>query len=157
METLKEFLADLPLRRFGAGEIVLKQDGTDRKVFLLKEGSVEIIKDDTLITEVSEKLAIFGEMSILLGQPHTATVKTLEDSEFYVVEDAIAVLAWHPEAALHVAEILARRLDSLNKYLVDVKSQFKQYDDHVSMVDEVLDTLMTKHPRKIERRSFDAQ
>lgn len=157
MESLKEFLADLPIQSFKAGEVVIEQGDEDQKVYLLKKGSVEILKDEFLITEVSEELAIFGEMSILLRQPPTATVRTLEDSEFYVVEDAIEVLAWHPEAALYVAEILARRLDSLNKYLVDVKSQFKQYNDHVGMVDEVLETLMNKHPRNIERRPYTQQ
>jgi hypothetical protein len=45
----------------------------------------------------------------------------------------------------------------LNRYLVDVKSQFQGSDDHVHMLDEVLDALMTKHPRSIERRPVDDQ
>jgi len=157
METLEDFLEELPVRRYESGEVVIQQGGRDNEVLLLKSGSVEVIKDGVTIVEVAEDLAVFGEMSILLDQPHTATVKARLPSEFYVVEDAKKVLQWRPEAALYVAEILARRLDSLNKYLVDVKSQFKEKGDHFGMLDEVLDTLMNKHPRQIERRPFKEQ
>ncbi|MCA9413614.1 MAG: cyclic nucleotide-binding domain-containing protein [Candidatus Omnitrophica bacterium] len=157
METLNEFLSELPVRKLQPGEVLMHQGGTDKQVFLLKNGAVEVLKDGVSITEVSEELAVFGEMAILLNKNHTATVRAATESEFYVVEDAKKVLTWHPEAAMYVAEILARRLDSLNRYLVDVKSQFRQFDDHVNMVDEVLDTLMTKHPRNVERRSFEEQ
>ena len=47
---------------------------------------------------------------------------------------------------MHVSEVLARRLDALNKYLVDVKQQFEG-DDHLSMVDEVLEVLMNRQRR----------
>jgi CRP/FNR family cyclic AMP-dependent transcriptional regulator len=47
---------------------------------------------------------------------------------------------------LHICELLARRLDALNKYLVDVKQQFEGHD-HLGMVDQVLETLMHRHPR----------
>ncbi len=152
MQTLFEFFEDFPTRQVKKGDLVIEQGTQDDLVFLIKEGAVEVLKDNVVIAEVRDALAVFGEMAILLDQPHTATVRALEDSEFYIVDDAKKVLAWKPEAALYVAEILARRLDSLNKYLVDVKSQFKEYGDHLSMVDEVLDTLMNKHPRYIERR-----
>ena len=43
--------------------------------------------------------------------------------------------------------MLARRLDSVNNYLVDVKKQFAGHD-HLSMVDEMLDTLMLRQPKR---------
>jgi CRP-like cAMP-binding protein len=154
MNQLQDFLATLPVRAIPAGEVVLRQGDRKAHVLLLKSGSVEILKNEVQITEVSETGAVFGEMSILLDEPHTATVRTLEDSEFWVVENAKEFMNTHAAAGLYVAEILARRLDALNRYLVDVKSQFKGYDDHMNMVDEVLDSLMTKHPRKVERRPY---
>jgi hypothetical protein len=58
----------------------------------------------------------------------------------------------NPDIALHVAELLARRVDSLNRYLVEIKNQFRDRADHLSIIDEVLDSLMHKHPRSIPRR-----
>ncbi len=43
--------------------------------------------------------------------------------------------------------MLARRLDSLNKYLVDVKHQFEGHD-HIGMVDKVLEALLHRQPRE---------
>jgi hypothetical protein len=57
---------------------------------------------------------------VLLDQPHTADVRTLEESEFYVA-DAQAMLAGDPTVALYVAGILARRLDVTNRSLIEVK------------------------------------
>jgi len=60
---------------------------------------------------------------------------------FVVIDKPREFLVSHPEAALYVAELLARRLDSLNKYLIDVKGQYEGHD-HLGMVDDVLETLM---------------
>lgn len=46
----------------------------------------------------------------------------------------------------------ARRLDSLNRDLVEIKHQFKDRADHLGIIDEVLDALLHKHPRNIPRR-----
>ena len=56
--------------------------------------------------------------------PHTADVRTLEQSEFYVA-DAQAMFAGDPTVALYVAAILARRLDAANQSLIEVKHQLK--------------------------------
>jgi hypothetical protein len=55
---------------------------------------------------------------------HTADVRTLEQSEFYVA-DASAILAGDPTVALYVAAILARRLDAANRWLVAVERQLQ--------------------------------
>jgi hypothetical protein len=70
------------------------------------------------------------------------------DFGIYAAEtDAHALLQMSPFLD-HVAELLARQLDSHNKYLIDVKRQYDGYD-HIGMVDEVLETLMRRthsHP-----------
>jgi CRP/FNR family transcriptional regulator, cyclic AMP receptor protein len=67
---------------------------------------------------------VFGEQAVLLDLPHTADVRTLEQSEFYVA-DAPAMLAGDPTVALYVAAILARRLDAANRSFVEVKRQLQ--------------------------------
>ena len=81
---------------------------------------MEVIKDGVLIANVSTPGSVFGEQAVLLDQPHTADVRTLEQSEFYVA-DAQAILAGDPTVALYVAAMLARRLDAANRWLVAVK------------------------------------
>ena len=67
---------------------------------------MEVIKDGEKIANVSAPGSVFGEQAILLDQPHTADVRTLEQSEFYVA-DAPAILAADPTVALYVAAIRA--------------------------------------------------
>ncbi len=62
------------------------------------------------------------ELAALLDQPHTANVRTVEPSEF-LVADAPTLLAIDSAVALYVAAILAHRLDSANRALLDVKRQ----------------------------------
>ena len=68
--------------------------------------------------------AVFGELSALLGQPHTADVRTLEASEFHIA-DAAALLTEDPAALLYVAISLAQRLDGANHLLRELKSEIQ--------------------------------
>ena len=52
-----------------------------------------------------------------------------------------------PLICFHVCVLLARRLDSLTRYLVDVKQQFEGHD-HIGMVDEVLEALLHRQPKE---------
>lgn len=128
-------------RRFDAGEVVIEQGARTGELLVLVSGSVEILRDDVRIAKASEAGVVFGEMSALLDSPATATVRTLEPAVFTVIGEPLAFLIAHPQTALYVAELLAQRLDSLNKYLIDVKRQYEGHD-HIGMVDEVLETLM---------------
>jgi CRP/FNR family transcriptional regulator, cyclic AMP receptor protein len=85
---------------------------------------VAIVKEDIEIARVREPGAVLGELSALLDQPHTADVRALETSQFHVA-DASILLGKDPVALLYVAAILARRLDSANQALIELKTQLQ--------------------------------
>jgi CRP/FNR family transcriptional regulator, cyclic AMP receptor protein len=93
-------------------------------LLILKTGRVAVVKDDIKIAEVAEPGAVFGELSTLLDQPHAADVYALEASQFHVT-GAEALLKEDPVALLHVATVLARRLDSANQAVFELKSQLQ--------------------------------
>jgi CRP-like cAMP-binding protein len=140
-EILQQCPADMPQRTVAAGVTVMAEGQRAGVLLVLIEGSVEILKGDYQINEISEPGALFGEISVLLDAPHTATVKTVVESRFYVAEDPLAFLRSHSDLALAVAKLLAKRLHAMTTYLVDLKSQFEGRDDHFGMIDSVLDTL----------------
>jgi CRP-like cAMP-binding protein len=109
---------------YHAGEDVLTAGSRTGKLLFLKSGAVEVTKDGVQIAKVSTPGAVFGELAALLDQSHTADVRTLEESEF-LVADAPTLLAIDPAVALYVATILAHRLDSANRSLLDVKRQLR--------------------------------
>jgi CRP-like cAMP-binding protein len=117
-------LAGLPVVKHPAREVVLTAGSKTGRLLFLRSGAVEVIKDGEKIANVSAPGSVFGEQAILLDQPHTADVRTLEQSEFYVA-DAQAMLAGDPTVALYVAAILARRLDAANRSLIEVKHQLQ--------------------------------
>ena len=137
----------LPACSFAAGDVVMAEGERSGRLYVLDEGRVEILKGETRVTTLGHPGAMFGDMSHLLDQPHTATVRCLVPSRFRVVADPAAFLAAHPDACLAMARGLAQRLSSLTRYLVDLKSQFQDQKDHLGMVDEVLESLL-HHQKK---------
>ena len=115
-------LAALPAATYRAGETVLAAGSATGRLLILKEGAVTVVKEGVEIAKVTEPGAVFGELSTLLGQPHTADVHALEDSKFHVATTA-APLMQDPIALLYVATLLARRVDSANRDLVELKRQ----------------------------------
>ena len=121
--TFQKRLAALPLRRYEAGEFVLSARSKTGQLLILRNGAVAVLKGTTEIATVTEAGAIFGELSVLLDQPHAADVRALEPSQFYVAD--AAALVQDPTALLHIAAVLARRLHSANQVVVELQSQLQ--------------------------------
>jgi CRP/FNR family cyclic AMP-dependent transcriptional regulator len=145
-------LQSLPLVTVPAGQVVIEQSRPFGGIYFLESGEVEVLKNGIVVAEIFERGAVFGEMSWLLETVPTATVRTTTVCTFRHATEAGAFLRQHPDVTLHMAAILARRVDSLTRYLVDIKNQFKDRSDHLGIIDEVLDSLIHKHPRNIPRR-----
>jgi CRP/FNR family transcriptional regulator, cyclic AMP receptor protein len=77
-------IATLPLATYQPGETVLAAGTKTGRLLILRKGAVTIEKEGTEIAKVTEPGAVFGELSALLNQPHTADVRALETSEFRV-------------------------------------------------------------------------
>lgn len=144
MSSILELFRDREKCRFEPGQIVIQQGGQTGRLYFLMEGEVEVLKDDVVVAATSQPGAVFGEMAMLLGSQHTATVRARKPCTFYIIEHPLEFLASSPSACLHVCALLARRLDTLNRYLVDVKHQYEGHD-HLGMVDEVLQALLHRH------------
>lgn len=146
MAEFLKLIAGCATRDFAPGEAVMEQDKPAGPLLVLVEGEVEILRDGVRVSRINQPGAVFGEMAVLLGSAHTATVRTLKPCRFAVIENPRQFLMASPDASFQVASLLAKRLDALSKYLVDVKRQYEGHD-HLGMVDEVLETLMHRQPR----------
>ena len=147
MVTSLDMFKDLPTQNIAAGECVIEQGSNTGCLFILVEGQVDILKGDKAVAASGQPGDIFGDLSALLGIPHTTSVRAVRDSKFYVVTNAQTYLEQNPVVCRHLCELLARRLVSVTDYLVTIKEQFAGHD-HIGMVDEVLDKLIHRHPRK---------
>ena len=144
MRDVLDLCADLPRRRLAPGE-VLVEEGTPPTgaLFVLIDGELEVVKDGGIpITTVSEPGSFFAEISLLLGVPHTATVRAVGPAEVLVAADGKALLQSKPALGLALARLLARRLALTLSYLADLKRQFADEAASLGMVDEVLESLV---------------
>lgn len=144
--------AALPVQACEAGATLLEEGGRSGCLFVLIEGKAGVFKGETCIATIAQPGAVFGELSVLLNQPHSATVRCLAPSRFHLVENSLAFLCANPEFTLHMSRLLAHRLHAMTRYLVDLKAQYEDRADHLGMVDEVLESLL-HHQTTRSRRS----
>jgi CRP-like cAMP-binding protein len=122
-------LANLAVVTYQPGETVIADGSKTGRLLILKKGTVTIEKEGTEIAKVTEPGAVFGELSVLLDQPHAADVRALESSQFHVA-NAATLLEQNPMAVLYVATVLAHRLNGANQALIQLKSQLKTGEPH---------------------------
>ena len=146
MNNILQYCNNLPERRFAKGDVVIKQGDRTGVLYILAEGCVEIVKNDFQINTIDSPGSIFGEISVLLDLPHMATVRTLEPCRFLLADHPTEFLKEHPDVHLHLSWLLAKRLNGVTSYLVDLKQQFEDQQDHLGMVDEVLECLVHDQP-----------
>ena len=75
-------------RHYPRGNIVIFQGDTGEVIYLILKGQVKVILDHQgkeIILSTLKEGGYFGEMSVLDGQPRSATVKTISDSEFLII------------------------------------------------------------------------
>jgi len=99
-------------RLFGKGEVIVREGDGGGSMFLLLQGRVAIlVGDPPAQVATTEAGGYFGEMSLLTGDPRTATVSTLADSQVIEIDAAAfrAYVTSHPDAIEQLAQAAAAR------------------------------------------------
>ena len=95
---------------FRAGEDVIREGENGHSLYIIRKGSVEVLKSGGSGEEVSIGIlpegTFFGELSLFDDHPRSATVRTIEDTDFFKItrRDLLNCLDNHVE----VANILLR-------------------------------------------------
>jgi CRP/FNR family transcriptional regulator, cyclic AMP receptor protein len=133
-------LSSLPVEAYRTGELVLAGGSVTGKLMVMIEGEVEVVRGGVRIAEIADPGAVFGDLAVLLDQPHSADVRALAPSTFYVA-DGRTILRVDPITTLHVAVVLARRLEKVDGLLVEAKRQLARTDQPRRLFDETLDNI----------------
>lgn len=136
-----EFFRTLPVKTFDTDATVMEEGLKDGTIYILKHGSVSIHKRGTEISRSASPGAVFGEVSVLLDAPHTATVVALEPCEFYIAEDAEELLAGHPEMVMQISKLLAFRLMRITDQMVEMRQQIEASDADLGEIAAVIKNL----------------
>lgn len=140
-QDLLSLSAGLPEVSAEVGQVLISQGEPVTALYVLVEGNLLIERDGDAFASVDNPGALFGEMGTVMNQPATATVRASVPSRLRVAEDPQGFLA-QPGVALAVLRLTATRLDSMTRYLSDVREQFGHMDNHLGMVDGVLESLL---------------
>lgn len=112
------------LRPYAPGELIIRQGEEGDELFIVLHGHVVVTVDEDRHTPRGDSTEIarlgpgsfFGEMSLMTGEPRTANVRTLVDTELLVVGKAALapILDSSPELAEAISESLAARQEQLD-------------------------------------------
>jgi CRP-like cAMP-binding protein len=123
MATLLALTHGQPLKTLAPGETLTTAGAQSGELYVLESGKLSVIREGVEIATIKEPGALIGEMSVLLGIDHSATVKAEGPASVRVIEDAIAFLERSPLVALHVATLACARLNATSALLAELKKQ----------------------------------
>lgn len=113
---IDELVPLLKIKKYVQGEIVIEKGERGRNLFIILSGRVEVLGGDGIHMAFLEKGEVFGEMSLLSGDPVGATVKVTDPSTVLYLDsrDFRRVLNKFPSLQMYFAQLLARRLARAN-------------------------------------------
>lgn len=139
---LEDLLADKNLAdgyrcAWNPGDTIFNEGDASEDLFVLTSGVVGVYKGQQKVAEIDQAGSVFGEMSFLLGQSRSATLKCQGAVEALCIprERVGALLSHHPKAAEEIARLLARRLDNATQVVHGLKEFCDQLPDAVVLCD----------------------
>ena len=103
--------------------VVLEGDDSVQALYLIASGSVQVymtgIDGRETILSFLERGDFFGEMSLIDGEPRSASVRTVTDATLLVIhrESFLSLLRKSPEIAMALMSELCKRLRKANKQI----------------------------------------
>lgn len=121
-------------KRLATGEVIARENDPGDSFYLILSGAVEVV-----VESIDRQVAVrrtgefIGEMSLLLGTPRSATLRTIEDTILFVVDhgNLQSLLSSHQGLADQIAEELSHRqetLKSLGVAMMEVTKEESRFE-----------------------------
>ncbi|MCX7411781.1 MAG: ATP-binding cassette domain-containing protein [Planctomycetales bacterium] len=85
---LTEIAQKMAYEKYSPREVIVHQDDPGDKFYLIREGQVEVLiagDDGVKLIRTMTKGDVFGEIALLTDQPRSATIRTVDEVELYVL------------------------------------------------------------------------
>lgn len=104
------------MKLYRKDQVIVSEGTKDSRLFILVDGRIGVYKHDLKVAEFRDPGTIMGEISIILKQPRTATMKALEEANIIEIETTIEdLIRTSPDIALKIIKNLAERLANTTK------------------------------------------
>jgi len=148
MPSILTLTQDLPVHTLQPGDALVHEAQQGGNLYILESGRLMVERQGVKIAEIKEPGAIIGEMSVLLGNESSATVRAERECKVRVIEDAISFLERTPLVALHVATLACARLDATSALLVELRKETTGKAQEQSLLNRIFSSLLTQPPPK---------
>lgn len=118
-EILTQIAERSVIAEYGAGEFIVRQGDQGDSLYIIRTGSCGVYvrrngKQENRIATIDSS-EFFGEMSLLTGEPITATVRAMIDTSIIIIdkENFSNILNDNPAISVQLGEILAKRQKEL--------------------------------------------
>ena len=111
-----EIVSYFKVQDFKPGQIILRKGDRGEKLFIILSGGVEIIGDYGTSIAILGKGEIFGEMSLLTGNPVSTKVRVLEDTKAMYISASHfrMIINRYSPLQMYFARLLVQRLAKSN-------------------------------------------
>lgn len=111
------------VERFSDGDIIVREGDLGREMYVIRRGRVEVTRlhdGRNVVLATLERGSFFGEMSLLEGEPRSATVRAKGDTELLVIEPGTLLLKIRrdPTFAFEMLHHMSRRIRNLDDQLM---------------------------------------
>lgn len=111
-------------KEYDKNDIICHQGDDGQYIYILQSGKLGVFKNNKLVSEYTKPGTILGEMSIILGDERSASIKALEKSKVSVIRLSVSDMVRNfPSFTVKILTILAERLkdttSELSSSLVD--------------------------------------
>ncbi len=116
---------DLETVSFSRGDIVFNQGDPGNYLYYIAQGEYEVLVDDTQVSTLSPDDVFLGEMSFLLNNRRSATIRALSAGRMIRIsrKEFIDGIKEKPHYSILLSRLLAKRLERLNHQMGILKSQ----------------------------------
>ena len=115
-ENLRDFVSLLRLRKYASDDCIIHKGDPGKNLYIILSGLVDVVDQDGISITRLRNGEVFGEMSLISGEPVGATIKVLESTTVLYIrgQDFLKVLNRFPSLQMYFARLLSRRLTQSN-------------------------------------------
>ena len=151
MASLLALTGTQPCRRLAPGEVLIAAGDEGGELYVLEEGRLGVERGGVALATIDEPGALVGEMAVLLGTDHSATVRAESAATVRVIDNALAFLERTPLVALHVATLACARLEATSALVVELGREARGQGGEQGFLARIAAALGATPPPSIRR------
>lgn len=123
---IKDIVSRLKIKEYEKDEEVLRKGDPGKNLFIVVTGKAEVVDDHGTVLDTLKHEDVFGEMSLISGDPVNATIRVTEKIQLLYLngKDFIHVLHKYPPLQMYFARLLSKRLAGRLQKADTAKSEF---------------------------------